>query len=1040
MKKKLLPRSVLLLLGLFFCNLSVAQEERDISGNVKDATGMPLPAANIVVKGTQNGADTDFDGNYSLRVKTGDILVFTYIGMQSQEVPVKDNQDTYDIVMKEENAKLDEVVVIGYGTQKRADVTGAISVMKANNLDERPLLKVDQALTGQLAGVRVVQTSGIPSKGLSVQVRGTGSISANTQPLYVIDGFPLDPSAQNSAGGYSTGNPLDNISPNDIESIQVLKDAAAAAIYGSRAANGVVIIQTKSGQMGAPTISFNTYVGTVEASKKLDVLNASEWIDRATGMIDYNWINSGPGRTASQTAAERQAILGGFDASMIRDERWYQPGYGGLDYVDWQDALFKTGFVQNYQLSARGATENVKYYISGEYLDQDGYAVGVNYKRFSARANVEVKVSDKISMGVNLNPTYSEANDPGLEGKDNQLHKAATSVPLSADGLDYNIGDNTRYEWGGSSPSPLRVLQNSIGRTKTMRTLSTLYGTMEIVKNLNFKSTLNFDNTDEDHKSFTPSFVTNNNQASGTFTSFRKQNFVNENTLNYDATLGTKHRLNALVGLSYNWLNLEQQRIRSADGFASDEITTINGANNINVNDTYTLESKRVLISYFGRVQYSFDDKYLLTASIRRDGSSNFGQDTKWGIFPSASAGWDISKENFLKSASFLDQLKLRASWGISGNNGILDDYGSISMLGFANYSYNGALVTGLVPANAANPNLGWEESESFDYGIDFSVFNNRIRGSFDYYIKTNTDLLLNIPVPTASGFSTALTNIGEVENRGWELELYTQNLNGDFNWSTSINLSYNTNEVKKLGPDNAPILGGDFDIEHNILQVGQPMYSYYVVQQDGILTQADIENGAALFGNQTAGDPRYVDANGDGVIDQNDRVLSGHPNPDYIWGITNTFRYKGFDLSVLLQGQWGGHLYSTFGRAIDRTGMGYNQNVLGKYRDRWRSAEDPGNGVVGKSNSNFGGIKNTDWLYSSDYWRVRNITLGYNFGEALKDTFFKSIRVYIALENFFGGDKYAGGWNPEARNTSGDDYGGAPLSKSFITGINVTF
>jgi len=1031
---------ILLCFSILMFTTSVWAQEKTVSGTVTDGQGMPLPGVNVLVEGTQRGTQTDFDGNFSLQASEGEVLLFSYLGMKSITQAVG-SANTYTITMEADSAELDEVVLVGYGTQKKSSITTAVATMDTEILNQRPISKVDQAMVGQMAGVRVKQTSGVPGKSFSVQVRGTGSISAGNQPLYVIDGFPLEPSTQNGNGDFGSGNPLDNINPGDIESIQVLKDAAAASIYGSRASNGVVLITTKSGKLGKPKLSFNTYYGINKTVKKLDMLSAEEWVDRASEIIDARWVNSGTGRTADQTSAERQAILGGFDTNFIKDDRWFQEGHPGLDYIDWQDEFFRTGEVKSYQLSARGGNEFVNYFISGEHLDQDGIALGVNYKRYSARANVEITASDNLKFGVNIAPSYSVTQDPGVEGKDNLMHYVVSATPISEDGLDYNIGDNTPYAWGRSVPSPIRTIENTIGENKIFRTLTTLYGEYEIIEGLRIKSSLNLDNTEAKNKYFKPSFVDRNRQAGGSFSSYQKQNFVNENTVNYDLNFNDVHTLSLLGGASYSIFKYDNQRIQAAQGFGSDDITTLNAANNISASGTYTFETKKVLLSYFGRAQYGYKDKYLLTASIRRDGSSNFGRDTKWGVFPSASLGWNIDKEKFIADVDFISNMKLRASWGLAGNNTFSDDYASISRIGFSNYSYGGNFVTGQVPINSANPNLSWEESETINFGTDIGFFKGRIFTSFDYYVKTNKDLLLSVPVPTASGFSSAVTNIGKVENRGWELELTTRNLQGGaFTWTTNFNISHNTNEVKQLGPDNSPILGGSFDIEHNILQVGQPLYSLYVVQQDGILSQEDINNGAALYGNQMEGDPKYVDANGDGVISPADRVISGHPNPDYVYGMTNTFTYKGFDLTVLVQGQTGGKIYSTFGRAIDRTGQGYQDNHLGFIRDRWRSPENPGNGIEGKAYSTFGRIKNTDWLYSSDYWRIRNITLGYDLGSVIDTNLFSGLRIYVTAENWFGNDKYYGGFNPEAVNSNGDDYGAFPLSKSIVTGLNFTF
>jgi TonB-linked SusC/RagA family outer membrane protein len=872
----------------------------------------------------------------------------------------------------------------------------------------------------------------------------------------VLDGFPLEAAAQNSAGRFGSGSPLDNINPNDIENIEVLKDAAAAAIYGSRAANGVVLITTKRGKSGKPKISLNTYAGFTQRVRKLDMLNSEEWVDRSIELINANWTASGTGRTADQTTAQRQAILkvNTIDPKFMIDDRWLQPGHPGLDYVDWQDEAFRTGFTQDVQLAASGASDFVNYYVSGDYQKQDGIVIGLGYKRYSARANVEVKASDKFKFGLNISPSYSITNDPGVEGKDNLLQNIVSTSPVveSAAGLNTNTGDFTYYNWGFTRNSPIRVLQNAIGDTRTFRTLGTIYVDYQIIKGLTARSTINLDNTDAQSKSYIPAFVSGalgSRLASGSYSGFRRQTFVNENTLTYTKNLGGKHDITGLAGYSYNFTKLDVQALSAANGFVNSAVTTLNGATAISgTANNYTTETQNVLLSYFGRVQYSYSGKYLLSASIRRDGSSRFGENTKFGVFPAASVGWRISQENFMQGITPISDLKLRASVGYSGNNGI-GDYSSIATLGIYNYTFGGAQANGQAPNRVNNPDLKWERSRTYDVGIDYGVLKNRITGSLDYYTKTSRDLLLNIPVLAGSGFATQLTNIGEVVNKGLELELTSHNLVGTFQWNTSVNISHNTNKVVHLGTNDAPIqIVSAFDIPNNILQVGQPLYSIYVVRQDGILSQSDIDNKVALYGSQTAGDPKYVDYNGDGKIDANDRQIVGHPNPNYTWGVTNSFRYKGFDLSVLVQGQNGGSIYSLFGRAVDRTGTGQPDNVLGLYRDRWRSPEDPGAGLRGKAYSTFGRIKNTDWLYSSDYWRIRNITLGYDLGLLINKSIAQGARVYVTAENFFGHDKYKGGFNPEAVNTAGGDasfpvgvdYGGLPLAKSLILGLNFTF
>lgn len=1028
-----------------------------ITGRVTSATNEGLPGVTVVVKGTTRGTTTGADGSFTLAApEGGGTLVFSFIGYQTQERKFT-GAENFTLKLVEDTKSLDEVVVVGYGTQKKADVTGAIASFNAEKLEERPIARVDQALVGQLAGVVVKQTSGVPGRPFSVQVRGAGSISAGSEPLYVIDGFPLESVGASSNGRFGSGNPLDNINPNDIEKIEVLKDAAAAAIYGSRAANGVVIITTKRGKTGKPQISVNTYIGGSRAAKKLDLLNGEEWASRATEIINNNWVRSTPTtpgaiqRTADQTTAQRRQILGltgnNVNPDLMLDDRWAIPGHPGLQYIDWQDELYRTGVTQNYQVSASGATDNVNYYVSGNYNDQQGFAKGLGYKRYTVRANVEVKANDKLKFGLTVNPTYSVSTDPGIEGKDNRFHQLLSQTPIAEDtaGVYTGYGKNEPYRWGVSTASPIAVIENFEGDTRNYRTLGTVFGEYQPISGLRLRSTLNFDNNESTSKSYTPptrNLVTS--LASGSYSTYRRQTVLTENTANYGRTIG-KHDFSVLGGFSYNFAKLDNNSASSSGGFVNSQVRTLNGA--VLVQSGGPTESQSTLVSYFSRLQYSFDGKYLLSASVRRDASSRFGRSEQAGIFPAVSAGWRISQESFLQPVTFISDLKLRASLGYSGNNTI-GDYSSIATLGVYNYTFGGLIAPGQAPNKVGNDLLKWERNRTVDFGVDFGILKNRVTASADYYTKTSQDLLLNVPVPTGAGFGTNLQNIGEVRNTGWELEVNTRNLEGAFSWTTSLNLSHNQNKVVHLGPGDATIeVPNGLDTPSNILKVGLPVYSIFVVKQTGILSQSDIDNGAARFGNQSAGDPRYEDYNGDGKIDVNDRQVVGNPNPTYTYGITNTLRYKGFDLSFLVQGQHGGSIYSTLGRAIDRTSVGYKENALGHVRDRWFSAEDPGNGVKGKATGSFGFIRNTDWLYSSNYYRVRTITLGYDLGLLINKQIAQGARVYVTAENWFGHDNYYGGLNPDALNTgntgtfvSGSDYGGLPLAKTLVLGLNLTF
>jgi TonB-linked SusC/RagA family outer membrane protein len=1042
-----------------------------VSGKVTDENGSGMPNVTVTIKGTSSNTLTGEDGSYNISVPNGkSVLVFSSVGFNPQEIAVN-NRTIINLTLGVSQKALEEVVVIGYGTQKRKDVTGAVSSFDAKKLDERPIQRIDQALVGQLAGVTVKQTSGIPGKAFSIQIRGSGSISGGNEPLYVIDGFPLTPNSSNTANGnFSTGNPLDNINPNDIANIEVLKDAAAAAIYGSRASNGVVLITTKRGQTGRAKITFNTYGGYNQASKILPMQNGDQWIATATEIINAQYLAQfgGAGASVNDDYPTRLARNGGnFNANYLLDPRWSIPGHPGLAYIDWQDAIERKGQIGNYEISASGGTDAVKYYISGNYANQDGFIIGVGYKAYSVRANLEVNASKKLKFGLNVAPTYSITQDPGVEGKDNIFHQALSLGPVQEDtmGLLVNSLSNGQYSWSSTTNSPYAKLLYREGTTKRYRTLGTIYGEYEIIPGLAFRSSVNLDNTDNNTTAYSPyiiagtqsarTFTGSNNllaATSGSYNSYRRQTFVNENTLTYQTVIKNDHSINLLAGYSYNLDRFDATTMSSNGGFTSAVIKTLNAAAAVTGNTTST---KSVLISYFGRLQYNYQEKYYVSASLRRDGSSRFGINNQFGIFPSASLKWIATEENFMKGVSVISNLSLRASYGVNGNNNLPNDYSSIATIGSAGYvlgSSQGAVI-GQSPNVLANPDLKWEKSQTYDFGLDFGILKNRIIGSFDVYNKLNTDLLLNVQVPEATGFQSALTNIGSVRNIGQELEITTRNIVDAFQWNTTINVSHNSNKIVALAPGQTQIIiPNSFDVSNAILRVGSPINSVYVLKTIGFLSEKDIADGVAQYGTkEQAGDFKYQDTDGDGAITEADKVIVGHPNPDYTYGITNTFRYKDFDLSVMVQGQSGGTIYSELGRAISRAGQGRSDNRPASYDNRWKSPTDQGDGRFSKAYATFLSpiTSATDWVYSSDYIRVRNITLGYNLKQVIKTSYVQGARIYFSLENFFGHDKYTNGLNPEAANTTvssnsaypqAGDYGALPLPKSLIFGLNVTF
>ncbi|WP_158797942.1 TonB-dependent receptor [Pedobacter sp. L105] len=1046
-----------------------------IKGKVTDEKGLPLPGVSVRIKGSDKVTSTNTNGEFLLiSPEERPVLSFSYIGYKTKEV-VYGGQTLLSVNLEQDQSALNEVVVVGYGTQKKADVLGAVATFDAKNIEEKPIVRVEQALIGQMAGVQVRQQSGMPGAGLSILVRGTGSITAGNEPLYVLDGFPLDVASQSSSGAISH-SPLDNLNPNDIESVQVLKDAAAGAIYGSRAANGVVIITTKKGGNGKAKISFNANTGVSQVSRKLDLLSADEWVNMATDVANTAWVASGTGRTATQTNAQRAAILGlpvgTINTTYMTDPRWAEPGHPGLDYVDWQDEVYRKAAYENYELSASGGSENAHYFISGNYLNQDGTLINSNYKNYGMRANVETNVGKKLKFGINLAPTYSINNAPPAEGKDNQLMKLAQMVPIveSSTGINSGAYGTSTYAWGSPKLiSPYAFLNTAINTVKSSRLLTSIYGVYTIIPGLDFKTTVNYDNLDQNTKTYTSDQVTVGASSAlqtnpglystGSYADYKKQNFLNENTLTYTKKIAEDHTISVVAGVSYNIVHEELASIATAGGFANDLVNTLSNAiaNSAGVTTTGTTsEDNNTLFSYYSRLQYAFKDKYLLSGTIRRDASSKFGPDNRYGTFPSASAGWRVSQESFLKDVTAISDLKLRLSWGKSGNNNI-GNYSSISTLVNGSYVFGGntpVSATGQVGSGLANPALKWETSNTYDAGLDLSLLKNRINFTFDAYNKKNTDLLLNLPVLAASGFTSSLQNIGAVVNKGLEFSVNTVNVKtADFQWSMNANIAFNKNTVTNLGPTHAPIQIASAYSGSNapyLLQEGLPEFSYYVTKVTGILTAADMANPkVAKVSGETVGDEKFLDANGDGKITAADRVVDGQPTPKYTWGWTNTFKYKDFDLTIQTYGQHGGSILSYLGRAIDFPGS-TTANILGLWRDNYSATNQDPNAVRGKYGATYTNPAVTsDWIYSTNFFRIQDIRLGYNLKKLFRTPSISSARVFISLENYFSHDDYKGGANPEAQNTnvSGNgsygiagDYGSMPLSKTASIGVNFGF
>ena len=1027
-------RLALLLIGCLMTTLGAFAQNKTVTGTVLDSTGESIIGANVMVKGTTSGTITDVDGNFSLSVPAATkTLEISFIGYETATVTIPQNNQI-KVILKESSIVLNEVVAIGYGVQKKGSVTGSIAKVNSEKLGDRPISDVSSALQGQMAGVEIRATSGEPGKDIQIRVRGAASINADSDPLYVVDGIPVDN--------------LNSLNPSDIESIEVLKDASSSAIYGSRGANGVVLVTTKRGKEGKINVEFSANVGLQQLERKMDILSPEEWIDFKSYYTNTSYLQkyASQGATIDDDWDTRKALIGGVNYSYMLDPRWSEPNYGGLRLIDWQDEFYRTALMQDYQVSVSGGTPKTNYRFSVGYLDQEGIATGTDYSRLNIRANIESRLSDRIKVGLIIAPTVSWANGGRVDGKDSQSHLLLSISPVAEPeaGLYTGAEPYERYMWAGGAVSPIAYMEKSTNATDIVRINSSAYLQADLGKGFKAEVTGAWNFYTKENHSFTPSSVTKNwNQGEGVQTTAsrsneRSNNIMFQALLHYNQVFG-KHTVGAMLGYSMEESKGSSSSLK-AKQFPNNSLevfdmsyTTITGAK-------ADLSTPVRLLSYFGRIQYDYADRYLLTASMRRDGSSKFGVNSRWGWFPAVSAAWRISNEAFWPEDFVINSLKLRGSWGMNGNNSIPSN-AALSSLANANYAFNGALSSGFSPASVANPDLGWEKTHSWNVAFDLGLFNNRIYLSADYYVKRTKDLLYKVAVPSILGYSTAWGNIGGLENKGFEAELATQNIVGRFNWSTSFNLGFNKNEIISLGADNATVYTGSANTQ--VLQVGKPLMEFYMYKAIGVYQkQSEIDDPKiAKMKGQKVGDVRYEDVDKNGVIDEHDRTYVGNPSPDFTFGMTNTFKYKNFDLSVLVTGQTGGKVYGLIGRAIDRPGMGSNANALGCWRNMWRSEEEPGDGKTPSIfSSTTSTLYDTRWLYDSDFIKIKNITLGYQIPV---HRYISYARVYVSVENAYMWDKYSGGYSPESNNggSTGDyDYGAYPQARTFSLGVNLTF
>lgn len=1064
---KLVPRGLaltvphLLLFTLLAAGLSA---QRSVTGTVTDAeTQEALIGVSVTVGGTTTGTITDVDGSYTVSVpESADDLIFSYLGFRPQTLPVG-TQSVLDVQLQSDVANLEEVVVIGYGQTRKQDLSTAVSIISGSELSDQPVTSFDQALVGKLAGVQVLQTSGSPGAGLSVRVRGVGSITAGNEPLYVIDGVPLSndnaraTGEVNPGGGYAEQpiNVLSTINPADIESIQVLKDASAAAIYGSRGSNGVVLITTKKGSAGAPIVSYSGYYGRQETTTRYDMLNAYEW-----AQLNFEGRNNGyrdryPEGRDTDTNEERAVNVPGQPAVLIPPQiQPYLAGEAGLTDTDWQDEIFRNAPIQSHSLSVSGGSTDLRYYASAEYMDQQGIVISSGFKRYSGRFNMDL-TRGRLKVGLNLNPTLTDHDlvnsegpwfDHGVIGL--ALHSSPIWPVYNPDG-SYNYGGNA---WGYAmtdAVNPVALANEIQDAMQQLRLIGNLYAQVDLVDHLSYRLNLGTDLNQFDRDYYWPSYVEQRGQSGprtpvGIARTRNSRNWLVEHLLNYEQSLGN-HNLSAVAGFTAQQETFNVKELY-ATNYPNDLVPTLNAGQ---ITDGGSFREEWSLLSVLGRVQYNFNNRYYLSAALRADGSSRFGPNNKWGYFPSASAAWRVSGEPFLQDVEAISNLKLRLSYGNTGNFQI-PNYGSVGLLGFTDYVTGGDnLAVGLAPSTPSNPNLSWERTTMVDVGLDLGFFNDAVYLELDYYTADTRDLLLDVPVPMSSGFVSELRNIGEVNNRGFEAALTVRNRIGGLDWSLTGNFATNRNEVIRLA-DNVPqiIVGGGTGSAQWITKPGEPIGSYYNPVYDGVfMNQAELD-AYPHVPNARPGDLRFLDLDGDGEINfAADRTIQGNYLPDYTVGATLNLRFRGFDFNAALQGAYGQEVLHLFRRYIfNQEG---NMNLMRGALNRWQSEVVPGDGQTNRANRLQTGSngQTSNWhLEDASYTRVRNLTLGYTLPATLLERAkISKARAYLSVQNPFTFTNYLG-YNPEVNSrpdsalNPGEDYASYPLARIYSFGLNLSF
>jgi len=995
---------ILLFCGMLFIlpNVVAQSPVKTVSGVVTDTKGEPIIGTSILIKGTSTGTITNSDGTFTIPVGTliNPVLQFSYIGYNSKEIAIE-GLNNLRIVLVEKSESLDEVVVVGYGTQRKKDLTGSVVTIKSSDLKSLPVPSISDAMQGRAAGVQVI-SSGVPGSDASFRIRGVGTIN-NSDPLVVIDGFPID-------GG------LNQLNMNDVESIQVLKDASATAIYGARGANGVVIITTKHGDSsGKSQLNFNYSYGIQNPINKLKMLNASQFASLHNDMMA--------------------------NAGLPQNPEFADPASLGVG-TDWLGALFQAAPMQNYTLNYSGGNEKTKFYVSGNYFDQDGIVINTGYKRYTLQLNTDSKITSNLRFGNNLTLNH-DIKTSGNYNIQNAMLALPTQPIYRLDGsysgpigLPINAGDLT---------NPIGLAKTVDNSTNGYNLTGSIFGELEILKDLKLKSTFGLQANFWDSRTWTPNYRwdSNVNPSSYLFEQYNKNlTWLWDNTLTYEHTFN-KHRIGVMAGTSaqenrYNFMN------GSIQNFASNVTQQL--GNGIALPKIDGSTSSWSLFSLMGRVNYAYNDKYLFTATIRRDGSSRFGAGNKYGVFPSASAAWRISQEDFFKSITFVNDLKIRAGYGVTGNQNI-GNYSFASSLNTIKYNFNDKIVSAVVPTVMPNPFIQWEGQKQSNIGIDATLLNQRVEVTVDAYLKQTDKMLVPMVVPVTTGYSDVYTpsiNAGSMENKGIEITINTKNLIGKFTWNTSFNFSYNHNKVISIN-DTVPMSTGSIGLNYNLalIQAGLPINEFYGFVTDGVFqNQSQVDHHATQVpgsdpnSRTSPGDIRFKDLNNDGVINDKDRTYLGSPNPTFIFAMNNTFAYRGFDLSIFLQGVAGNKIFNA--NRLWNEAMSVAQNQTIATLNRW-TAEGTSNSmpraVFNDPNKN---TRQSDrYIEDGSYLRIKNVTLGYTIPMSImKKVHLSTARFYVSAQNLFTLTKYSG-IDPEV-GYNGIDNNVYPVTRTYSIGVNL--